>query len=130
MIRLDTNYIIRYLTNDNEKMASIAEDVILNKNPYISNEVFAEVVYVLIGVYKIPKKDVSDMLTQLISFKNIQVEDKIIISNALQIFQNKNLDFVDCILCSYATKNEIKTFDKKLLKCIKNNGLTISCGTN
>jgi len=120
MIRLDTNYIVRYLTNDNEEMALIAEDIILNKNPYISNEVLVEVVYVLIGVYKIPKKDVGDMLTQLISFKNIQVEDKTIIINALQIFQNKNLDFVDCILCSYSIKDDIKTFDKKLLKCIQN----------
>jgi len=121
MIRLDTNYIVRYLTNDNEEMATIAENIILNKNPYISNEVLAEVIYVLIGIYEIPKQDVSDMLIQLISFKNIQVENKIIVINALQIFQNKNLDFVDCLLCSYSKNDEIKTFDKKLLKCIENN---------
>ena len=120
MLRLDTNYIVRFLTNDNEEMATIAEDIILNKTPYISNEVLAEVVYVLIGVYEIPKKDVSDMLIQLISFKNIQVENKTIILNALQILQNKNLDFVDCLLCSYSKNDEIKTFDKKLLKCINN----------
>ncbi len=29
MIRLDTNYIIRYLINDDEKMAEIAENIIL-----------------------------------------------------------------------------------------------------
>jgi predicted nucleic-acid-binding protein len=29
MIKLDTNYIIRYLINDDEKMAEIAENIIL-----------------------------------------------------------------------------------------------------
>lgn len=29
MIRLDRNYIIRYLINDDEKMAEIAENIIL-----------------------------------------------------------------------------------------------------
>ena len=120
MIRLDTNYIVRYLTNDNIEMAEIAEDIILNKNPYISNEVLAEVVYVLVGVYSIPKNDVADMLIQLISFSNIQIENKNIVINALKIFQTKNLDFVDCILCSYSTIDTIKTFDKKLNKCIEN----------
>jgi len=120
MIRLDTNYIVRYLTNDNIEMEKIAENIILNQNPYISNEVLAEVVYVLVGVYSIPKKDVADMLIQLVSFSNIQVENKDIIKNALIIFQTKNLDFVDCILCSYSKIDMIKTFDKKLNKCIEN----------
>ena len=121
MTRLDTNYIVRYLTNDNEEMAQIAEDVILNDNVYISNEVLAEIVYVLVGVYEVPKKDVSDMLIQLISFENIQVDNKKIIDKALEIFQIKNLDFVDCLLCSYSQNDVIKTFDKKLLKCINSN---------
>lgn len=121
MIRLDTNYIIRYLINDNEEMASIAENVILNSITYISNEVLAEVIYVLIGVYDIPKKDVSNMLIQLIYFKNIQVENKTILIDSLKLFQNKNLDFVDCLLCIYSKEDEIKTFDKKLLKCINKN---------
>ncbi len=32
----------------------------------------------------------------------------------------KNLDFVDCLLCAYSRDDTIKTFDKRLLKCIKN----------
>ena len=51
MIRLDANYILRYLVNDNEKMATIAEKAILTQEVFIANEVLAEVVYVLNGVY-------------------------------------------------------------------------------
>lgn len=118
MIRLDTNYIIRYLINDDEKMAEIAENIILNSITYISNEVLAEVIYVLSGVYSIPKKDICEMLIQLISFENIQVENKSILIDTLNFFNDKSLDFVDCLLCRYSEEDEIKTFDKKLLKCI------------
>ncbi len=60
MIRIDTNYIVRYFMNDNTEMADIAEEILTTKNIFISNEILAEVVYVLSGVYKISKADISD----------------------------------------------------------------------
>ena len=59
MIRVDANYIIRYFVNDNEKMAEIAEETLMNEEVFVSHEVLAEVVYVLGGVYDIPKKEIS-----------------------------------------------------------------------
>lgn len=106
--------------NDNVEMANIAEDVLTNQNVYISNEVLAEVIYVLIGVYEISKEEVSDMLILLISLNNISTLDEEIINKTLTIFKEKNIDFVDCLLCAYSSNNTIKTFDKKLLKCIEN----------
>jgi len=50
MIRVDTNYVIRYLVDDNIEMADIAENILTTKNVFISNEILAEVVYVLLGV--------------------------------------------------------------------------------
>ena len=120
MIRVDTNYIIRYLVNDNIEMADIAEEILTTKNLFISNEILAEVVYVLFGVYKISKEDISNQLLYLIDFENISVSNYEVIKESLNIFKNKNLDFVDCLLCAYSTKDEIVTFDKKLNKCIKN----------
>ncbi len=55
MTRMDTNYIVRYLINDNIEMADIAEDILTNKSVFISNEILAEVVYVLFGVYGVSK---------------------------------------------------------------------------
>ena len=49
------------------------------------------------------------------------MNDKNTIINSLEIFENKNLDFVDCILCAKSKKYTVKTFDKKLNKCISNN---------
>lgn len=35
MIRVDANYIIRYLVNDNIEMAEIAEEILTSKNVFI-----------------------------------------------------------------------------------------------
>ena len=121
MIRIDTNYIINYLMNDNIKMADIAEEILTTKDVFIANEILAEVVYVLFGVYKISKKDIANQLLELIKYDNVVVSNYSVINKALNIFKNKNLDFVDCILCAYAKQDEIITFDKKLNKCIEDN---------
>jgi len=121
MIRIDTNYIIRYLVNDNIEMADVAEVILTTKKVFIANEILAEVVYVLSGVYKISKEDISNQLLELISFKNISVSNYEIIDKALTIFKTKNLDFVDCLLCAYSNQDKIVTFDKKLNQCISDN---------
>ena len=121
MIRVDTNYIVRYLINDNIAMADIAEEILTTKNVFISNEILAEVVYVLFGVYKIAKEDISNQLLELIDFENITVSNYKVVKKSLDIFKTKKLDFVDCLLCAYSNQDEIVTFDKKLNKCISSN---------
>jgi predicted nucleic-acid-binding protein len=119
MIRVDANYILRYLLNDNPEMANIAEQLFLNEQVFIANEILAEVVYVLLGVYKISKIEIADKLISLIHSDTILTDNEPIIIEALTLFRNQNLDFVDCLLCSYSQIDEIKTFDKKLNRCIE-----------
>ncbi len=119
MIRIDTNYIIRYLVNDNIEMANKAEEVLLTKDVFIANEILAEVIYVLEGVYKVTREESSLLLEELLEFENILVEDKEKIKEALKLYRAKRLDFVDCLLCIYSQEDEIITFDKKLNKCIQ-----------
>ncbi|MFW5990427.1 MAG: hypothetical protein ACOCP1_03380 [Campylobacterales bacterium] len=46
------------------------------------------------------------------------MDDKLNIVNALKLFESENIDFVDAVLCAKSDIYQIKTFDKKLLKCI------------
>ena len=78
----------------------------------------AEVVYVLHGVYGYEREQISSVLLELMKFDNIDTSDKAIVLNAFKIYAKKKLDFVDCLLCAYATIDEILTFDKKLIKCV------------
>jgi len=119
MIVLDTNYILRFLIKDNDEMYEIAKEAIKNNDCFIDNEVLAEIVFVLMKVYNTSKSDIKNTLVKFLSFENIILNSKPTILKALELFDEKNIDFVDAILCAKSKKYEVKTFDKKLNKCIK-----------
>ena len=121
VIVLDANYILRYLLNDNPAMFTSAKEVIERDYCLVLNEVVAEVVYVLSGVYNVPRTVIAETLTDFIMMENItQHESKDCLCSALHLYQAKKLDFIDCYLCAISKKYTIKTFDKKLNKCLKN----------
>ena len=118
MTRVDTNIIVRYFADDIPEMADVSQQILENEEVFISNEVLAEVIYVMCGIYEFSREEVVEALIGLIEFKNIFVERKFFLKKALNLFRTTKLDFVDCLLCAYSEIDEIKTFDKKLLKCI------------
>ena len=123
MIVLDTNYILRYLLDDNHTMFLEAKKVIDENSCLVLMEVIAEVIYVLQGVYSASKEDIVASLVGFIEMNNISIiEDEEIVFKTLKIFETKNLDFVDCYLCALKKRYKIATFDKKLLKCIAKDG--------
>lgn len=67
MVMLDTNIILRYLLNDDERMASEAEHIIKNMPVQVPIEIFAEVVYVLKGVYHIGREEIRQCLLEFLS---------------------------------------------------------------
>ncbi|HOK01720.1 MAG TPA: PIN domain-containing protein [Spirochaetota bacterium] len=121
IVIIDANVILRYLLSDinelYEKSKIFFGEVSKgNIKAYISHAVLAEVVYVLIKVYKIGRSEVSSVLVEFISQKSIIIEDKDIIIESLDIFSNSNCDYVDCILCSYSKKYKVFSFDKDVTK--------------
>ncbi|MEM3846352.1 MAG: PIN domain-containing protein [Candidatus Parvarchaeota archaeon] len=118
-ITIDANVILRYLLKDNKDMYEICEkffnEVFNSKtNAYILQAVLAEVIYVLLKLYKVSKKELIDVLEDLLASKNIKVQDKETTLEALSIFKKNNLDFVDCLICAYGKNVEIFSFDKKV----------------
>jgi predicted nucleic-acid-binding protein len=120
MILLDANYILRYLLRDNEQMFLVAKEVMRSENCLLLNEVIAEVVYVLEGVYRVPRDTISKTLAELVMMHNMDLyESKSFLIEALLLYKDTKLDFVDCCLCALKEKYIVKSFDKKLMKCIE-----------
>ena len=123
---VDTNYIIRYLMNDNKEMYIKAfaffEDVKLGKiNVIILESVLVECVHILHKVYKVEKAVISEVLTNLLDFNGVLNDDKDELVKSLILFNVKNnLDIVDCILLFKSQKNgyELITFDKGIKKML------------
>lgn len=120
MILLDANYVLRFLLRDNEEMYQTVRKLISQEVCHIDNEVLAEVVFVLIKVYGVSKHNIRTSIEKIVALTNIKVQDEAVILKALEIFDEKNLDIVDAILCAKSIVHDVRTFDKKLNKCIQN----------
>ena len=62
---IDANIILRYLLNDNPEMSEKAKEII-NDGAFTIPEVMAEVIYVLKGVYKVERQEISDVLQEFL----------------------------------------------------------------
>lgn len=122
MKMLDTNMILRYLLNDNEKMADEVEEIIREGSVQVTIEVIAEAVYVLKGVYSIEREVIKTSLLDFLS--EVQTTQTEVMKLGLETYAEQNLDFVDCILYAYNRVKgyEIKTFDKKLKHLLEKKG--------
>lgn len=115
---LDTNIILRYLLDDNEEMASVAERIIQEENVQVSIEIMAEVIYVLKGVYCIERKTIGEKLLDFLN--EVSATESEVLKLGIKTYAEHTLDFPDCILYAYNRVKgyEIKTFDKKLSKLL------------
>jgi len=120
MVIVDTNIILRYLLNDDEKLSKKATDIIDNNDIFIPNEVIIEACYVLKKLYNVEKEIIYTLIIELMAQDNIHFTNRSLIYETFKVYSKKNLDLVDCILFAYSKidNQEIKTFDKKLEKIL------------
>jgi len=120
MLILDTNAILRYMLSDNLDMATKVNEIITNNSVMVRYEVVAEVVYVLEGVYSLPRNKVKDSINTFLSVPNVETESKSVLLLALETYADKNIDFVDCLLYAFKALQgyDVFTFDKKLNKLL------------
>ena len=112
----DTNILVRYLTGDDAKAAAKATEIIRNGVEVIP-ETIPEVLYVLTSkiLYAIPRPDAAKAIIALLD--DISIDRETTIRNALNIFGETRLDYVDCLLIAegLSADTEIMSFDRKLL---------------
>lgn len=121
---LDTNIIIRFLVGDNEehleKSTQYFEQIEQGSMEVeILSGVLMEAFFVLTKFYKLPKIEVISDLKTILSFEGVVNKDKVILFETLSIIENKNIDFVDALICAKCKfqNYEKLSFDKDLSKC-------------
>jgi predicted nucleic-acid-binding protein len=120
MTGLDTNVLVRYLTEDDPVQTTAAGRVMDSfsaESPgYVSLIVLAELVWVLESLYRFTKKEIEQVLETLLRSEELVLERAEIVSQALRMFRGSRADFADCLIersghaaeCRYTV-----TFDKK-----------------
>jgi predicted nucleic-acid-binding protein len=119
MIGLDTNVVVRYLTQDDPAQAATAVkvmDSLSSDSPgFLSLIVMVELVWVLEAAYRFKKKEVEHVLETLLRSKELVIERAEIVAQALRKFSASRADFADCLIerCGHAAECEhTVTFDR------------------
>lgn len=124
MIFIDTNYFLRLLLKDIDHQHKKAKKLFQQaakgeKQTFTSTIVFFEIYWVLSSFYEQNKKQVTPILNKILAMKFIGIEERELLLEALEVFENKNIDLEDAYNLIYAQSNnasEFITFDKKLEK--------------
>ena len=88
MTVIDTNVILRYLLNDIQEQADKASKII-EEGAKSYPEIVAEVVYVLVKLYSVPREKINEIISPItyeITFENAEI-----IRSALENFHKLNL---------------------------------------
>jgi len=117
---IDTNIFLRYLIKDDppkyHKCQEIFKKAIEGKIALAtSGMVIAELVWTLLSYYKVPKADVIEKVSIIISTENLYIHDKNIIADALVLYSRKNIDYIDAynaVFMKYHGIDEIYSHDK------------------
>ncbi|MFY9589900.1 PIN domain-containing protein [Rickettsia endosymbiont of Halotydeus destructor] len=103
MIGIDTNVLVRYLTQDDEKQAAIVNKVINQyenqaQSIFINNIVICELIWVLERGYKYSKKEITDSVRAILSTTEFVFEKPEILWLSLNDYEKYNADFSDILL--------------------------------
>jgi len=118
MIGLDTNVLVRYVTQDDPvqspKACELIESLTTLSPGFVSLVSVVELVWVLQSCYQCAKNDIVVVLETLLRTRELTVEHAEVIWQALRRFTANNADFADCLIerCAHAAGCEYTaTFD-------------------
>ena len=125
---VDTSVFIRLFTMDDErkfgKAKELIEKAIKGKiEIFVPFIVVAEIVWVLEKVYRVNRKEISEIVESLINTIGINVELSDIVSHAMKLYKEKNIKFTDAVISSwtlYKEMDELITFDETDFRKVDN----------
>jgi predicted nucleic-acid-binding protein len=124
MIGLDTNVLVRLLTNDDRIQARQARDYLArncsaNSPAFVSNVALAETFWVLRSVYGLAHDDIASAFSTLFAIREITFEDDEAAKRAWQAYVRSGADFADFLIGAVDRAHGCDatiTFDRKAAK--------------
>lgn len=122
MTGLDTNVLVRYLTDDDPVQARraaawIGTAVARGEDCFVSAIVLCEVTWVLRGAYDVSKSDLLLTLDRLLATARFVIGDKDVVRTAVDAYRAGRADFADYVIGALNRKagcGKTVTFDRRL----------------
>ncbi|PJA40804.1 hypothetical protein CO178_01520 [candidate division WWE3 bacterium CG_4_9_14_3_um_filter_34_6] len=118
---VDTNIFLRAIVKDDESSfkdcIKFLEGIKNGKfNAITTSVILSEIVWTLLSFYKLEKHDVILAIASIINLKGLNIVDQYNHINAIEIFTNKNVKYIDTLIASTAMsvgkKCVIVSYDK------------------
>ena len=120
MIGLDTNILVRWITQDDENQCVKIKNLFAqykakSETFYINEIVLCETLWVLQSVFAYQKTDLIMLLNSLLNNADLIIENEEQIIVALSLYEKNRAGFADCLISvknAYAKCNTTFSFDK------------------
>jgi predicted nucleic-acid-binding protein len=124
LVALDTNVLVRFLVEDDERQAKAAATLIgravsAGAALFVSDVVLCETVWVLAGGYRVPRAEIVATLREVLRAKHLAFESPDRLARALDAFSDGSGDFADYVIREHARSagyEAVATFDRALLR--------------
>ena len=119
MHAVDTNVLVRLLTNDDPGQSRRAAALFNKETIFIPKTVLLETEWVLRRLYRLDGNVVVNAFRKLSGLANVEIEQPPVIVQALQ-WCEQGMDFADALhLASSQRANKFATFDEKMKKSVR-----------
>lgn len=119
MRAVDTNVLVRLLTEDDETQTRIAKRVMAAGDTFISSTVLLETEWVLRGAYRFARTELNLALRAVGGVRGVAFEAPDVVAKALDMHRD-GMDFADAFHLASASHCEaFVTFDRKFAKRAK-----------
>lgn len=113
VIALDTNVLVRFLTQDDAEQGALASDAmsrLSRETPgFVCREVLVELVWVLERAYKYPRAEIAKTIEELLSASELVVEAAEDVGCILQLYENDGFGFSDLMILQAGVQSGAKT---------------------
>jgi predicted nucleic-acid-binding protein len=124
MIGLDTNVLIRYLTQDDPVQSAKATEIIERrltaKNPgFVSVVAMVEIVWVLDRAYSLTTKEISSVVERMLQIEVLTIENEQQVFSAMVALKQGRGSFWDALIAELGVRAgcaRTLTFDQKALR--------------
>ncbi len=117
-IAIDTNVLVRFLTNDDKRQAELAKSAIKAADAvFVSTTVLCETVWVLSRAFKLPREEIFNVLSAFITSDRVQVNR--LEAEAGLVHLGLGGDFADGVILLHAEQSRADrfvTFDRNFAK--------------
>ena len=115
MIAVDTNIIVRLMTEDDKSQYQKSVSLFRRHDIFISTTVLQETEWVLRYSYQFNTHDINSALLGLAGLENVYIDNPTVLMQALD-WHSQGMDFSDALHLSHSAKhNPFYTFDQKLI---------------